>query len=260
MQLYIFNFCRFVRKKLKKKTGDIIRAPDRNKEARIYLLPPVVERADGGGTDKDSDNSDDPEGLPHHLPQRILGGPGELNEGEDQNDPNDINPREWSHKDTGYLGTKIPECIPQKLSAEDQLLLQIRETAFDFYELFLVQRYTEEAVYHSRLYAVKNDFNNHIVNTSGNDFKLVLRTIDLYFQDFIHFYDHFILVRTVRCLEAVLLFSGYNRPPPDTQSRFVSSAVRRDEIDSLVKCLHLRDNTKIDNDGYYKVRHLSSIT
>ena len=92
MWFYIFNFCRFVRKKLKKKTGDIIRAPDRNKETRIYLLPPVVERADGG-TDKDSDNSDDPEGLPHHLPQRILGGPGELNEGEDQNDPNDINPK-----------------------------------------------------------------------------------------------------------------------------------------------------------------------
>ena len=197
MWLYIFNFCRFVRKKLKKKTGDIIRAPDRNKETRIYLLPPVVERADGG-TDKDSDNSDDPEGLPHYLPQRILGGPGELNEGEDQNDPNDINPREWSHKDTGLLGTRILECIPQKLSDEDQLLLQNCETAFDFYELFLVQRYTEEFVYHSRLYAVKNDFNNHIINISGKDFKLILRigtffskTIDLYFQDVIHFYDLF---------------------------------------------------------------------
>ena len=70
-------------------------------------------------------------------------------------------------------------------------------------------------------------------------------------------------MRTVRCLEAVLLFSGYNGSPqrrllwtkePDTHSSFVSSAVRRDEIDSVLNSLHLRDNTKIVNDRYYKVR------
>ena len=70
--------------------------------------------------------------MPHHLPRRILGGPGELNEGEDQNDPNDNNPRERSHKDTGLLGTNIPECIPKKLSDEDQLFLQNCETALDY--------------------------------------------------------------------------------------------------------------------------------
>ena len=75
----------------------------------------------------------------------------------------------------------------------------------------------------------------------------------------------FIIVRTVKCLEAVLLFSGYNGPPqrrllwtkePDTHSSFVSSAVRRHEIDWVLNSLHLRDNTKIVNDGYYKVRSI----
>ena len=64
----------------------------------------------------------------------------------------------------------------------------------------------------------------------------------------------------------MLLFSGYNGPPqrrllwaqdPDTHSQFVSCAVRREEIESVLKCLHLRDNTLINknnDDGYYKVR------
>ena len=64
----------------------------------------------------------------------------------------------------------------------------------------------------------------------------------------------------------MLLFSGYNGPPqrrmlwtrdPDIHCPFVAAAVRRDEIQSVLKCLHLRDNTLIDKaneDGYYKVR------
>ena len=44
---------------------------------------------------------------------------------------------------------------------------------------------------------------------------------------------------------------------PDIHCPFVAAAVRRDEIQSVLKCLHLRDNTLIDKaneDGYYKVR------
>ena len=93
-----FQFLQVCKKKAKKENRRYNQSnrSEQGNQNLIYLLSPVVERADGG-TDKDSDNSDDPEGLPHHLPRRILGGRGELNEGENQNDPNDINPREWSH-------------------------------------------------------------------------------------------------------------------------------------------------------------------
>ena len=36
------------------------------------------------------------------------------------------------HKNPGMYTTKIPECIPQKLSDEDQLLLQNCETALNY--------------------------------------------------------------------------------------------------------------------------------
>ena len=44
---------------------------------RVFVDPPV-EREDGG-TDKDSDDSDNPEGLVDHLPRRILGGTASVN-------------------------------------------------------------------------------------------------------------------------------------------------------------------------------------
>ena len=69
-------------------------------------------------------------------------------------DTNDNDPKEWSQKDAGLLGTKIPECVPKKLSNVDQNLLENCSTAVDYYEVFLGQQYTEEIVKQSKLYAV----------------------------------------------------------------------------------------------------------
>ena len=66
-----------------------------------------------------------------------------------------------------------------------------------------------------------------------------------------------------RCTEAFLLHSGYHSVPrrkmiwqlkADCRNELVANAIRRDEVDAVLKSLHFRDNTQIDNDGYYKVQ------
>jgi DNA excision repair protein ERCC-6 len=61
----------------------------------------------------------------------------------------------------------------------------------------------------------------------------------------------------------MLLHSGYNHVPkrkmlwemkPDCQNLLVSGAIRRDQVDQVLQCLHFRDNTLLDGDGYFKVR------
>ena len=61
----------------------------------------------------------------------------------------------------------------------------------------------------------------------------------------------------------MLLHSGYNTVPrrrmlweqkKDCHNQLVAEAIRRDEADSVLKCLHFRDNSKMDGDTYFKVR------
>jgi DNA excision repair protein ERCC-6 len=61
----------------------------------------------------------------------------------------------------------------------------------------------------------------------------------------------------------MLLHSGYHSVPkrkmlwelkPDSQNLLVSGAIRRDQVDQVLQCLHFRDNTLLDGDGYFKVR------
>ena len=40
----------------------------------------------------------------------------------------------------------------------------------------------------------------------------------------------------------------------DCYQHLVADNIRRREVDAVLSCLHFRDNTKIDKDGYYKVR------
>jgi len=61
----------------------------------------------------------------------------------------------------------------------------------------------------------------------------------------------------------MLLHSGYHTIPQrkmlweqqqDCHNNLVAGAIRRDEADAVLKSLHFRDNTKIDEDCYFKVR------
>lgn len=64
----------------------------------------------------------------------------------------------------------------------------------------------------------------------------------------------------------MLLHSGYHTIPrrkmlweckPDCRNELVADAIRRDQMDAVLQCLHFRDNTKIDDDGYFKVNKCS---
>lgn len=59
-----------------------------------------------------------------------------------------------------------------------------------------------------------------------------------------------------------MLHSGYNGIPrrrmlwelkADCHNKLVAEAIRRDEADAVLQCLHFRDNSLLDQDGYFKV-------
>jgi len=65
-------------------------------------------------------------------------------------------------------------------------------------------------------------------------------------------------------MEAVLLHSGYHSVPrrkmlwelkADCHNDLVADNIRRDTMDAMLQCLHFRDNTKMDDDGYFKVNN-----
>lgn len=60
----------------------------------------------------------------------------------------------------------------------------------------------------------------------------------------------------------MLLHSGYHTVPrrnmlwqqkADCYNPLVAESIRRREVEAVLSCLHFRDNTSIDEDGYYKV-------
>jgi hypothetical protein len=61
----------------------------------------------------------------------------------------------------------------------------------------------------------------------------------------------------------LLLHSGYNTVPKrkmlweqklDCHNELISNAIRRHQVDAVLSCLHFRDNSKIDEDSYFKVK------
>lgn len=143
--------------------------------------------------------------------------------------------RPWSKRDPSLVGTKVPPFIKPVLSAEDTEKLENLNTAYDYYKLFQSESFANEVVYQSRLYAVQKGYN---------------KANELLSRD------------TYRCTEAFLLHSGYNSVPrrkmlwemkPDCHNQLVADAIRRDEVDAVLQCLHFRDNSKLDDDGYFKV-------
>lgn len=214
------------------------------------------------------DDSDEPAGLVDHLPRRLLavepeervrrrsgiGGKGALlgrgvrleadiissdNDEEDRSTASQqvsmTNDHQWKRKNPDMVGTCTPSFVKPVLSTEHQEKLQNCKTAFDYYKIFNDDTFAEDTVYQSKLYANQKGFANK---------------------------DE-ISVDVLRCTEAVLLHSGYNSVPrrkmlweskPDCRNELITNAVRRREVDAMLRSLHFRDNTQIDSDNYYKVR------
>jgi hypothetical protein len=124
------------------------------------------------------------------------------------------------------------------LSADDAAELDKLSTAYDYYKLFQSEKWVEEIVFQSKLYAVQENLPQ----------ALDIMSVDSY-----------------RCVEALLLHSGYHSVPQrrmmwetkaDCHNSLVADAIRRREADAVLACLHFRDNMKIEpnGDNYYKVR------
>jgi hypothetical protein len=209
-----------------------------------------------------SDDSDDPSGLIDHLPRRLLGAHAEKrkrkrvtvgskgdklqasgsrlqagsdSEGDEGEEDEGVS-GQWSKKSTGLVGSKTPSFTKPVLTAADRDTLESLTTAYSYYKIFQPDSFVNNVVYQSKLYAVQKNY------TKAMD----IITCDTY-----------------RCTEAMLLHSGYHSIPsrrmmweeqPDCWNKMVAENIRRDEVDAVLKCLHFRDNTKIDDDGYFKVR------
>ncbi len=198
------------------------------------------------------DDSDAPRGLVHHLPRRLLKGQAQLRkrrkaatgkrleaETDSESDEEEEEDKEkWSKTDPGLLGTKTPPFVKPVLSADDAAELDKLSTAYDYYKLFQSEKWVEEIVFQSKLYAVQENLPQ----------ALDIMSVDSY-----------------RCVEALLLHSGYHSVPQrrrmwetkaDCHNSLVADAIRRREADAVLACLHFRDNMKIEpnGDNYYKVR------
>lgn len=146
------------------------------------------------------------------------------------------NGNQWSNRDLGLAGSKVPTFQQPVLGgAGDSETFDDVVTAYDYYKLFQSDEFAEQIVYQSKLYGVQKNFP---------------RAVEIFSLD------------KYRCTEAMLLQSGYHHVPQrsmmwetkaDCWNKLVAEAIRRDDVDAVLKILHFRDNTLLDDDGYFKV-------
>ena len=203
-----------------------------------------------------TDDSDEPTGLTRHLPRRLLAVHAEQrkrkraavgnravrlendSDTEDEDEQRPVRPprTQWTPQDPGLVGVNTPEFIKPVMSDENREKLEDLSTAYDYYKLFQSDAFANEVVFQSRLYAVHKGLICNLPHISRD---------------------------TYRCMEAVLLHSGYHSVPrrkmlwelkQDCHNNLVADNIRRDTMDAMLQCLHFRDNAKIYDDGYFKVR------
>ena len=68
--------------------------------------------------------------------------------------------------------------------------------------------------------------------------------------------------QNIKNVEAFLLHTGYNQVPHrrmvweekgDCYNPLIAGNIRRDTLEAVLQCLHFRDNSKADDDPYFKV-------
>jgi hypothetical protein len=75
----------------------------------------------------------------------------------DSDEEEEEDKEKWSKTDFGLLGTKTPPFVKPVLSADDAAELDKLSTAYDYYKLFQSEKWLEEIVFHSKLYAVQEN-------------------------------------------------------------------------------------------------------
>jgi len=129
-----------------------------------------------------SDDSDAPSGNIKHLPRRLLASSAEASRrrkvrvgnkrfrteagavagaaGDTEDLVEQGTGNVWQKRDPGLVGSKIPPYQKPVLSQETQETFDSITSAYQYYKLFQPDRFAEEIVYQSRLYAVQKDFSN----------------------------------------------------------------------------------------------------
>jgi hypothetical protein len=180
-------------------------------EVRVYIEPPVeraegdtdrdsgkkllkemglfLVQGDISSTDVfSSDDSDEPTGEVRHLPRRLLNVRAEAkkrkrsdignktrrleaDESGEEDSGDGMLPGQWSHKNPGLVGTKIPAFVKPVLAAEDREKLESLNSAYDYYRLFQSDSFANEVVYQSRLYAVQKGYNKALEQLSRDTYR-----------------------------------------------------------------------------------------
>jgi len=169
------------------------------------------------------DDSDEPTGMVRHLPRRLLGGQAQVRKrkkaatgnrveaesGSDSEGEEREVKGKWSSTDPGLLGTKTPEFVKPVLSEDDTAALANISTAYEYYKLFQTDKWVDEIVYQSKLYAVQEN---------------IPQALEIMSRD------------TFRCVEALLLHSGYHSVPqrrmmwetkPDCHNSLIADSIRK---------------------------------
>ncbi len=107
---------------------------------------------------------------------------------EDEDEQRPVRPprTQWTPQDPGLVGVNTPEFIKPVMSDENREKLEDLSTAYDYYKLFQSDGFANEVVFQSRLYAVQKGLECNLPHISRD---------------------------TYRCMEAVLLHSGYHSVP-----------------------------------------------
>lgn len=178
---------------------------------------------------------------------------------------------QWSRRDPGLVSSRVPTFVKPVLSPEDSAKLENLSTAYDYYKLFQSDSFVNEVVYQSRLYAVQKGYQKSLELVSRDTYRyekwfiMSNAALTLYLK-FLYLINSNFLPNQMcncRCTEAMLLHSGYHTVPrrkmlwemkPDCRNELVADSIRRDQVDAILQCLHFRDNSKLDDDGYFKVK------
>ena len=222
-------------------------------EYNVLYMDPPIERADAE-TDEDSADSNDPEDAEGvHLPRRLLKATGrakkrrrlaprvfghkERNIADNDSDEEHVQAEasdKWTQKKSKKFGSKIPEWKPVP---EPEHISKLKEfdDAYDFYKLFQSDDFIQEIIFQSKLYAEQRNKVKHLdFITNGN----------------------------IRCLEAIMLLSGFCQVPfwrlcwkenSVCYNKFVANLMRRDTFEYVLSVIHFCNNQEITDDRYYKV-------
>ena len=140
------------------------------------------------------DDSDEPEGLIHHLPRRLLGAGGQQRtktrvgtrqvddtDNEDEDESEHVL-GQWSRRDSGQVGASIPPYIKPILEDAEEENFEYLKTAsaMELYKQFQPDSFAEEIIYQSKLYAVQKNLKQALDIMSVDKYRYTILTLFIY--------------------------------------------------------------------------------